>query len=79
MKMDDSIGFVMNLYERVLPYLLRETASAVWELWPVKLFLAVMVILGVIKGLEIVLWLLPWLWLPLTALLAVSIVAFATH
>lgn len=77
--MNDSIGFVMNLYERVLPYLLRETASAVWELGPVKLFLAVMVFLGVIKGLEIGLWLLRRLWIPLTALLAVSIVAFATH
>ncbi len=77
--MNDSIGFVMNLYERVLPYLLRETASAVWELGPVKLFLAVIVILGVIKGLEIGLWLLRRLWLPLTALLAVSIVALATH
>ena len=77
--MNDSIGFVMNLYERVLPYLLRETASAVWELGPVKLFLAVMVFLGVTKGLEIGLWLLRRLWLPLTALLAVSIVAFATH
>ncbi|MEE8163184.1 MAG: hypothetical protein V3T92_04110 [Anaerolineae bacterium] len=77
--MNDSIGFVMNLYERVLPYLLRETASAVWELGPVKLFLAVMVFLGVIKGLEIGLWLLRRLWLPLTALLAVSLVAFATH
>ncbi len=77
--MNDSIGFVMNLYERVLPYLLREAASAVWELGPVKLFLAVMVFLGVIKGLEIGLWLLRRLWLPLTALLAVSIVAFATY
>ena len=77
--MNDSIGFVMNLYERVLPYLLRETASAVWELGPVKLFLAVMVFLGVIKGLEIGLWMLRRLWLPFTALLAVSIVAFATH
>ncbi len=77
--MNDSIGFVMNLYERVLPYILRETASAVWELGPAKLFLAVMVFLGVIKGLEIGLWLLRRLWLPLTALLAVSIVAFASH
>ncbi len=77
--MDDSIGFVMNLYERILPYLLRETASAVWELGPVKLFLAVMVFLGVMKGLEIGLWLLRRIWLPLTALLGVSIVAFATH
>lgn len=77
--MDDSIGFVMNLYERVLPYLLRETASAVWELGPAKLFLAVMVFLGVIKGLEIGLWLLRRLWLPLTALLVVGAVAFATH
>ncbi len=77
--MNDSIGFVMNLYERVLPYLLRETASAAWELGPAKLFLAVMVFLGAMKGLEIGLWLLRRLWLPLTALLAVSIVAFATN
>ncbi len=47
----------MNLYERVLPYLLRETASAVWELGPAKLFLGVMALLGAIKGLEIAWWL----------------------
>ncbi len=77
--MDDSIGFVINLYERVLPYLLRETASAVWEVGPAKMFLAVMAFLGVIKGLEIGLWLLRRLWLPLTGLLVVGAVAFATH
>ena len=77
--MNDSIGFVMNLYERVLPYVLRETASAVWELGPVKLFLAVMVFLGAIKGLEIGLSLLRRLWLPLMAMLVVGAVAFATH
>ncbi len=77
--MDDSIGFVINLYERVLPYLLRETASAVWGLGAAKLFLAVMVFLGVIKGVEIGLRLLRRLWLPITGLLVVGAVAFATH
>ena len=77
--MDDSIGFVMNLYERVLPYLLRETASAVWELGPAKLFLGVMALLGAIKGLEIAWWLARRLWLPATALLVVGGVALAMH
>lgn len=77
--MDDGIGFVVYLFERVIPYLLRELAGALWELGPVTLFLAVMVLLGVIKGLEIAFWLLRRLWLPLAALLAVSGVALATH
>lgn len=77
--MDDSIGFVVYLFERVIPYLLRELAGALWELGPVTLFLAVMVLLGVIKAAEIAFWLLRRLWLPLATLLAASGVALAMH
>ncbi len=77
--MEESIGFVMNLYERVLLYLLRETASAVWGLGPVKLLLGMVVLLGTIKALEIALWLLQRLWVPLAGLLAIGAVALATR
>ena len=70
--MDDSIGFVVYVYERVLPYLAQELASAVWELGPAKLSLAFVMLLGVIKGLEITFWLLRRLWLPLAAMLTLG-------
>ena len=77
--MNDSVGFVLYLYERVLPYLLRELVNALWELRPLLLFLSVAVLLGVIKGLEILFWLLRRLWLPLAALLGISGLALAMY
>ena len=77
--MNDSVGFVLYLYERDLPYLLRELVNALWELRPLLLFLSVAVLLGVIKGLEILFWLLRRLWLPLAALLGISGLALAMY
>ncbi len=77
--MDDSIGFLVYLFGRVIPYLLKESAVALWELGPAKLFLGVMILLGVTKSLEIAFWLLRRLWLPATALLVVGGVALGMH
>lgn len=77
--MDDSIGFLVYIFGRVIPYLLRESAVALWELGPAKLFLGMMILLGIIKGLEIAFWLLRRLWLPTTALLVIGGVALAMH
>lgn len=75
--MAEGIGFVAYLYDTVLPYLVREAALSVASLGPLRLLLALVVFLGVLKALEIVLWLLRKLWLPVAALVTVGALALA--
>ncbi len=75
--MDDSIGFLMYFFARVIPYLLQESAVLLWELVPPRLLFVGVIVLGIIKGLEITFWLLHRLWIPATALLAAGGVALA--
>lgn len=78
-KMEESIAFTLYLFERVLPYLVGEFVRTLWSLGPVKLLLGMTVLLGTIKALEIALWLLQRLWVPLAGLLAIGAVALATR